>query len=209
MHLVVLSDEVLKKELLAQAFDSPVNISWVTETQQLTGFTDADVYVDLLFENIPERIQLLQSLNAPVIINSVTYTLAQTDSAFVRINGWPSFLHTPVIEASGSKEHAKAIAEKLFMQLGKAVAWVPDQVGFVTPRVISAIINEAYFALEEGVSTKEEINTAMKLGTNYPYGPFEWALAIGLQNILQLLQQLGKEKSRYMPCAFLLKEANG
>ena len=69
------------------------------------------------------------------------------------------------------------------------------------------IINEAYFALEEGVSTKEEIDTAMKLGTNYPYGPFEWAKKIGLKNIFQLLDKLHKTNLRYEPAALLKKEA--
>ena len=49
----------------------------------------------------------------------------------------------------------------------------PDIPGFISARVVSMIINEAYFALEEEVSSKEEIDTAMKLGTNYPYGPFD------------------------------------
>ena len=178
MHLVVFSNADLKKELLTQAPNAAVQITWLTDVQQLTGHNDADAYLDLLFENTQERIQLLKSLGAPVIINSVVSTLAETDAGFIRINGWPGFLHTPVLEASGTNDGAKALTEQLFQQLGKTVSWVPDQIGFVTPRVVSAIINEAYFALEEGVSTKEEINTAMKLGTNYPYGPFEWAAII-------------------------------
>jgi 3-hydroxybutyryl-CoA dehydrogenase len=84
---------------------------------------------------------------------------------------------------------------------------LPDEPGFITPRVISMIINEAYFALEEGVSTKEEINTAMKLGTAYPYGPFEWAERIGVRNILVLLNRLSKEKSQYKPAPLLVEEA--
>ena len=69
----------------------------------------------------------------------------------------------------------------------------------ITPRVIAMIINEAYFTLQAGVSTKEEIDTAMKLGTNYPYGPFEWADKIGLNRIKTLLQTLSKTDTRYLP----------
>jgi len=65
-----------------------------------------------------------------------------------------------------------------------------------------------YFTLAEEVSSKQETDIAMKLGTNYPYGPFEWAEKIGLKNILALLQQLGKEQQRYQPAALLEKEAN-
>jgi 3-hydroxybutyryl-CoA dehydrogenase len=78
----------------------------------------------------------------------------------------------------------------------------------VTPRVISAIINEAYFTLQADVSTKEEIDTAMKLGTNYPFGPFEWSRAIGLKKIYELLLALSKTDSRYLPAARLQEEVN-
>ena len=70
------------------------------------------------------------------------------------------------------------------------------------------IINEAYFTLEENVSTKEEIDIAMKLGTNYPYGPFEWSKKIGLKNIADLLKELFITEKRYQPAALLLKEAS-
>jgi 3-hydroxybutyryl-CoA dehydrogenase len=69
------------------------------------------------------------------------------------------------------------------------------------------IINEAYFALEEKISTKGEIDTAMKYGTNYPFGPFEWAEKIGLRRVAALLQRLQLESGRYVPSELLLKEA--
>lgn len=68
------------------------------------------------------------------------------------------------------------------------------------------IINEAWLSLGEGVSTKEEIDTAMKLGTNYPYGPFEWGNKIELKNVYQLLTALSKTNPRYEPAALLKKE---
>ena len=70
------------------------------------------------------------------------------------------------------------------------------------------IINEAYFSLSEKVSSKEEIDIAMKLGTNYPYGPFEWSQKIGLKNIYNLLRILEKEESRYKAADLLRDEAN-
>jgi 3-hydroxybutyryl-CoA dehydrogenase len=53
--------------------------------------------------------------------------------------------------------------------------------------------------LEEGVSTKEEINTAMKLGTNYPFGPFEWGEQIGISEVKALLEKLTTVNARYQP----------
>ena len=68
------------------------------------------------------------------------------------------------------------------------------------------IINEAYYTFEDDVSTKKEIDIAMKLGTNYPFGPFEWSEKIGLKNIYDLLLQLSKTDSRYTICQSLKKE---
>jgi 3-hydroxybutyryl-CoA dehydrogenase len=65
--------------------------------------------------------------------------------------------------------------------------------------VVSMIINEAFIALGENVSTREEIDTAMKLGTNYPYGPFEWAELIGVENIISLLNKLSEKDNHYQP----------
>ncbi|RYG08652.1 MAG: 3-hydroxybutyryl-CoA dehydrogenase, partial [Chitinophagaceae bacterium] len=61
------------------------------------------------------------------------------------------------------------------------------------------IINEAWYALGDGVSTESEIDTAMKLGTNYPYGPFEWGHIIGMKNVYDLLQQMAVEHAKYTP----------
>ena len=92
------------------------------------------------------------------------------------------------------------------MAWAKNPTWVPDEPGFITARVIAMIINEAWFALEEGVSTKEEIDTAMKLGTNYPYGPFEWGNQIGLKNIYTLLDKLNTDNPRYRPAELMKKQ---
>jgi 3-hydroxybutyryl-CoA dehydrogenase len=67
----------------------------------------------------------------------------------------------------------------------------------IAARVIAMIINEAYWGLGEGISTKAEIDIAMKSGTNYPYGPFEWSEKIGLSKIGALLKKLSEEDRRY------------
>jgi 3-hydroxybutyryl-CoA dehydrogenase len=137
-----------------------------------------------------------------VIINSVEHTLQETHPGFIRMNGWASFLSSPLVEASGPDSYHDSAAD-VFALLGKEIQWVPDEPGFVTPRVISMIINEAYFTLEEGVSSEADIDTAMKLGTNYPYGPFEWAEKIGRQNVRNLLLKLSITHSRYRPSSLL------
>jgi len=207
MRLVVLADEILKKELLSNGITREVDIIWIGDVDEFTYQENADGYIDLLFDNTKKRIELLKKFSTqPVIINSVIDTLGEINAPFIRINAWPGFLKRPVVEASYNSQPLKEKAERIFTGLGKKAEWVPDELGFITARVIAMIINEAWFALEEEISTKDEIDTAMKLGTNYPYGPFEWGSQIGLQNIYALLDKLDKINSRYRPAELMKKQ---
>jgi 3-hydroxybutyryl-CoA dehydrogenase len=209
MQMVVLSTEEIKKELLEQAPEHRVDIVWVEDVHQFAHYPDADIYMDLLFENETARLALLQQLlPKTVIINSVVDTLKETNPSFVRINGWPTFLNTEIVEGSYLEEKAREEAERAFVLFGKKVEWVPDEPGFITPRVVCGIINEAYYALSEDVSSADEVDTAMKLGTAYPYGPFEWSEKIGVQNIVTLLNKLSRHEPRYKPCELLEQETN-
>ena len=205
MKIAVVADELLKQELLTQGLATDASVEWLSEIKAVPG---ADCYIDLLFSAGPERIKALQQLQpAVIIVNAVTGTLDELPGNFIRINGWPTFLKRSLVEASGTNEDRKEKAEKIFLVFNKTIEWVPDIPGFITPRVISMIINEAYFTLSEKVSSKENIDTAMKLGTNYPYGPFEWGEKIGLKNIYDLLTRLTITNSRYEPAALLKKQA--
>ena len=83
--------------------------------------------------------------------------------------------------------------QKLFKGIGINGLKVQNSgCGFTYPRVISMIINEAYFSLEDQLAEKEDIDTAMQFGVNYPMGPFKWAKEIGLPPIVQLLDELYK-----------------
>ena len=79
------------------------------------------------------------------------------------------------------------IKTAVLTMINKKAVTVSDEPGFIAARIISMIINEAYFAKAENVSSEKEIDVAMKLGTNYPFGPFEWARLIGIKNIYELL----------------------
>jgi 3-hydroxybutyryl-CoA dehydrogenase len=205
MQIVVCGTESSKQELLQQGVQPGCSVQYVSSIESLPDYR-ADAFIHFSFNNAKEEIALLKQLKGLVIINSVTYTLSETDASFIRINGWPGFLNSK-IEGSFLKEDLKMKAEIVFEQFNKTMEWLPDEPGFITCRVVSMIINEAYFALQEGVSTKGEMDEAMKLGTAYPYGPFEWAKKIGLRNVVQLLTRLTKEKSRYAPAPLLIQEA--
>lgn len=96
-------------------------------------------------------------------------------------------------------------ARELFRTVGLEPVVVPDGPGLVFPRILCMIINEAAFALMEGVASAEDIDTAMKLGTNYPLGPLEWADRIGLDQVLAVLEGLQAEygDDRYRPAPLL------
>ena len=101
--------------------------------------------------------------------------------------------------------------EKLSLMCGKLETdfeIVEDRVGMVTPRVICMIINEAFYTLQEGTAEKEDIDLGMKLGTNYPNGPFEWAEKIGIKNVYELLESVYEDtkEERYKICPRLKKE---
>lgn len=201
MQIVVVTDDLLKEELLADGVLAGARVEWISEIEELNKYPNAEACIDLLFTPTEERIQLLQQKDI-VIINSVEYTLTETHQDFVRINGWNTFLKSATIEASaGTANRAKA--ENVFDCFHKKISWLPDTPGFVTPRVVSMMINEAYMALQDGVSTMDEIDIAMKLGTNYPYGPFEWAEKIGRGKITALLEKLSLQNPLYTPASSL------
>jgi 3-hydroxybutyryl-CoA dehydrogenase len=201
MQIAVLASDAQRSELAAAAD----NIKWLKSPDDLRGL---DAVIDLLFDNERSRADLLRQSGAGlIIVNAVEKTLNEIDPAFIRINGWPGFLKNKIIEASAANDASKKATEELFAVFNKAVEWLPDQPGFVTPRVIAMIINEAYFALQDNVSSKEDINTAMRTGTNYPFGPFEWAKEIGLEKIASLLLTLATINPRYQPSKLLLEDA--
>lgn len=109
------------------------------------------------------------------------------------INSLPTFINRPVVEVSLLNEEDKLKLANLAKELELETEVVADGVGMVTPRVIFLIINEACFLLGEGTAGIEDVDRAMKLGTNYPKGPFEWADAIGVRHVYETLEKLRQE----------------
>jgi 3-hydroxybutyryl-CoA dehydrogenase len=153
-----------------------------------------------LYQNNPEN---------PIFISAVVGTLKEHHAPFnvVRMNCWENMLSKPIIECA-AETPIRNRAEEILDRLNKKVEWVPDEPGLISPRVISMIVNEAWFALQEGVSSREEIDIAMQLGTNYPLGPFAWGEKIGLKKIVSLLTKLTQHNTRYEVAGLLLQEVS-
>lgn len=173
--------------------------------QELPGQLHAVLY--LFPEYDSSVINWLKQLPVPVcIVNAVIATTAELGEKLVRMNAWPGFLGTKVeMAASNSVNHT--LVDEVIQGLGRETEWVTDSCGMIAARVVASIINEAYFAMEDEVSTAAEIDTAMKMGTNYPYGPVEWGKKIGLNRIYKLLEKLSAQQKRYTPSSLLKNEA--
>jgi 3-hydroxybutyryl-CoA dehydrogenase len=204
MIFAVLANVLQKEEIAVSPFFREHEVLF-SENLSLWSNHIADAFMDLSFENSPQRIEMLAKLlPKPVFIHSVTDTLERIHPNLIRINGWPGFLKGNCLEASANEE-MKIKAGQL---MGDGLIFVKDSPGFVSARILAMIINEAYFTWESGTSSKEEIDIAMKLGTGYPYGPFEWGEKIGLARIAELLKRLSIEDPVYELAESLISEVD-
>ena len=200
MNVVILGDDISCDELS----ETNKNINW-QRVEDVMSFskTDADAFFNL---SVDACLKDYSAIDKPVFINSVSHILKGriANSNVIRFNGWNSFIKRDTWEVSGGHTGAPASILNL---INKKPVWVPDEPGFISARIIAMIVNEAFYAKGDKISTESEIDIAMKLGTNYPYGPFEWARIIGTKNIYDLLITLYKTDNRYLPAPLLKEEA--
>ena len=194
MQFIVLADKGSREEFGKKKFSSGTQIIFENDNFQAQNYRSADAI--FLLKDEWENLDVNIFGTKPVFINSTIKTLSEQNlpENFIRINGWPSFLNREIWEVATA---GKYIFKDFFESSGCKFIHVADTPGLVAARVICMIINEAYFALGDGVSSKDEIDMAMKLGTNYPYGPFEWCRKIVIKNVYSLLEKLSKTDSRY------------
>ena len=175
-----------------------------------------DVIFDCLINESPEYFELYnENKKSVVFLHATNSSLAEIQHVYgpfnfplFGFNGLPYFLELPKWEISSYHQDNNARLQAIMHELEQEYHLVDDRVGMVAARVIAMIINEAYYTLQEGTANKEAIDTGMKLGTNYPYGPFEWAEKIGLDHIYELLEALYEDTKddRYKICPLLKKE---
>lgn len=173
-----------------------------------------DVVFDFTIEENAQLSSYHDYSSSIVFLNTAFISLSQlgiphSKNAFIGFCGLATFLNREIFEVSLPQEEHLATLRKICGELKTDYRVVADRVGFVTPRVICMIINEAYYTVQEGTATREDIDKAMKLGTNYPFGPFEWAQRIGVKNVCKLLEAVynDTQDQRYRICSVLMDES--
>lgn len=213
MGVLVFGSEVNFKEIREKLGDSK-EITFHDDAHSFDqALTDFSLILDFTFDDQPEVAELYRDAAGPLILlNNVKSSLSELwfvsggwNANIGGFNGLPGFVDRPLWEVT-SRENTPDFS--VLNDLGIAWERVDDRVGMVAPRVISMIINEAYYTVQEGTADRESINMAMKLGTGYPLGPFEWAERIGTANVYELLAALYEDtgEERYKICPLLKRE---
>lgn len=173
-----------------------------------------DAIFDFNFDDSPEALAHYAPLKEkPVFVNAVKLSLAEavyaTDTKIkcrlFGINALPGFMEQALWEVSLYRKFETPELEKIMKRLQIPFLPVEDRVGLLKPRIIFMIINEACYTLQEGTAGIKAIDTSMKLGTNYPFGPFEWCDKIGIEHVFETLAALYEDtkEERYKICPLL------
>ena len=189
-------------------------------TTTLEPFAEADYIVEAIVEDVDAKRQLFAGLDAIVppgaVLSSNTSSISITvlGAATKRpelvlgmhfMNPVPLMTLVELIRGQATSDEAMALARELVTRLGKTGVEAADYPGFIANRILMPMINEAAFAVMEGVGTPEAIDTVMKLGMNHPMGPLTLADFIGLDVCVAILDVLhdGLGDPKYRACPLL------
>ena len=205
-----------------QEADMKASLARITTSTDYKVFGDCDFVVEAATENEEIKKKIFQTLvphlrkDALVASNTSSISITRLASATDRpgkfigmhfMNPVPVMQLVEIIKGIATEDATFNAINDLAKALGKTTALSEDFPGFIVNRILLPMINEAVYALHEGVGTVTAIDTAMKLGANHPMGPFELADFIGLDTCLAIMQVLydGLADSKYRPCPLLVK----
>ena len=197
----------------------------IRTTLTLADFHQVDFAVEAATENEALKLEIFRQLDdvakPGAILASNTSSIPITKIAAVTkrpeqvigmhfMNPVPLMKLVEVIRGHATSDATFAIVAELVAKLEKEMAVSQDYPGFIVNRVLIPMINEAIFALYEGIASAEDIDKGMKLGTNQPMGPLTLADFIGLDTVLAIANVLydGFKDPKYRPCPLLVKMVN-
>lgn len=214
MKILARGEKIRTEELKLKLSSVVCDLKIIDDTDlSSANLNDYDLIFDLDFDEHTDQLNFYAGLTIPVIVSCVKTQLAKAvhdygkkvNCILIGMNCLPTFINRELAEVSLLDSTTKTTLETLMQQLNWKYKLIEDRVGMVSPRIIFMIINEACYTVQEGTASLEDIDTSMKLGTNYPFGPFEWANKIGVKHVYETLEAIYNDThdERYKICPLL------
>ena len=213
-----LAKQVEKGKMSADMRDSL--LARITPVPGPASFAACDLVVEAATENFEVKVRLLKECDAVLprhaLLTSNTSSISITKLAAATsradqvigmhfMNPPPLMKLIEIVRGVQTSNETYELVSRVAQRMGKTVITSKDMPGFLVNRILIPLLNEACFALQEGLGTPEDIDTGAKLGLNHPMGPFELANLIGLDTVLSIAETFHREfgDDKYRPATML------